>query len=433
MDKVNQERLKYLKKIISEKDMIISNILQESKYFKSENENANRDIFKLNSVYQTHVLDLKKSAHIQDNEIKILKDHLERAGLLKTGTKKKTKNVTEQNAQEVSTEETAREGAGEKTRRTAEQGVTMEGANLEVAQEGVGQEVAQEGTRQEEGTSQEGTQEGTGEREAGGDSEELEVQVDTESEFQETMQRGSQFKCNICGYTRRTKKQLEKHMTSRHDTEEDSSFCCGECSFQTNNKHTLIQHLEKSHSKHICNNCNMFLDSKNKLNQHIQEKHKSHKPCRDYATNSCEYEEECKFKHIKLQDNKQICYKCGTITATVKDLMKHIQEIHGSQPCTKFAAGQCDRNTRCWYSHGSLPNNPISQNTSNVEEQDFQDPPTIRGLYSQVVGAGRQQQVHQVSQETQHQKIFQTTHAILEQLLPSLVKQIIESLNNDQN
>ena len=217
-------------------------------------------------------------------------------------------------------------------------------------------------------------------------------------------------------------KRLEKHMTSRHGTEEDSSFCCGECSFQTNNKHTLIQHLERSHSKHICNNCNMFLDSKNKLNQHIQEEHKSHKPCREY-----------KFKHIKLQDNKQICYKCGTITATVKDLIKHIQEIHGSQPCTKFAAGQCDRNTRCWYSHSSIPNNPTSQNTSNVDEQDFRDPPTIRRLYSQVVGAGRQQQVHQVSQETQHQKISQATHAILEQLLPSLVKQIIESLNNNQN
>ena len=222
-------------------------------------------------------------------------------------------------------------------------------------------------------------------------------------------------------------------MNSRHGTEEDGTFCCGECSFQTNNKNTLIQHLERSHNKHICNNCNMFLNSKNQLNQHIQDEHITYKPCRDYATNSCEYKEEFRYRHIKLRDNEHICYKCGTLSATVKDLMKHIQEIHGSQPCTKFAIGQCDRNSRCWYSHSNVTNNTTTQNTSNVEDQDFQGPPTTRGQYSQVVGAGRQQKMHQVSKETQHQKIFQATHAILDQLLPSLVTKIIESLNNNQN
>ena len=78
---------------------------------------------------------------------------------------------------------------------------------------------------------------------------------------------------------------------------------------------------------------------------------------------------------------------CGTVTATVKDLMKHIQTIHGSQPCTKFAVGKCDRNTRCWNSHSSLPNNTATQNTSNVEEQDFQDPRIISGLYSQTTAS----------------------------------------------
>ena len=99
--------------------------------------------------------------------------------------------------------------------------------------------MAQESTRQQV------AKEGTGERESEGGTAELEDQAETE------------------------------HMTSRHGIEENSTFCCGECSFQTNTRITLTPHLERSHSKHIYNNCNLFifLNSKNQLNQHIKEAH----------------------------------------------------------------------------------------------------------------------------------------------------------------
>ena len=218
-------------------------------------------------------------------------------------------------------------------------------------------------------------------------------------------------------------------MNTVHSTEEDSSYTCRDCSFQTNNREHLLQHLEKNHSKYICNKCNKSLNSKNKMNQHIIEKHPSYKPCRDYATNSCEYNEECRYKHIKLRDNQHICYTCGVMTATVKDIMTHIKEVHGSEPCTRYEKGICDRNNKCWYSHSRTAESTTTQDTPVIEEEDFQEVPTTRRLFIQVVGTrSSPPKVNQVPEETHRQKIYQLTHSVLTQLMPSIMEEILKSL-----
>ena len=142
------------------------------------------------------------------------------------------------------------------------------------------------------------------------------------------------------------------------------------------NRDQLIEHLERTHRYLNCNKCNICFKSKQELNTHIIDHHKSHKPCRNYASGSCEYEEaECRFKHIKLQENQQICYNCGVITQTVKDLMNHIKEIHGAQACTKFAAGNCDRKSQCWYSYVRIPATNINNSTPNSEQSFWWFPP----------------------------------------------------------
>ena len=148
---------------------------------------------------------------------------------------------------------------------------------------------------------------------------------------------GAQFECPICGHNAKSKSKIEKHMSCHDNDEEDSSFLCGDCSFQSMNRDQLLEHLETKHENHICNTCNIGCTSKNALNKHIAENHKSHKPCRDYATNSCDYESQCKYRHIRLKENEQICYTCGERTKALKDLMTHIKDTHGSQPCTRFA------------------------------------------------------------------------------------------------
>ena len=156
--------------------------------------------------------------------------------------------------------------------------------------------------------------------------------------------------------------------------------------------------------------------------------HKSHKPCRDFATNSCEYRSECRYKHIKLQKNEQICYTCGEKTQTIKDLMIHIKETHGSHSCTKFSRGQCDRGSRCWYKHEQISIGNGKQSTPNdrQEEEDYfqESPRRPRRPYSQVVGAGNSQpkQVHQVSGDSQQQKIVEETHSALTQMMTQFSK-----------
>jgi hypothetical protein len=230
------------------------------------------------------------------------------------------------------------------------------------------------------------------------------------------------FECPICGYKAKSKSKIEKHMTCHDNDEEDSSFLCGDCSFQAMNRDQLIEHLETKHEKHICNTCNIACTSKHALNKHIIENHKSHKPCRDYATNSCDYEsQQCRYRHIRLKENEHICYTCGVKTKALKDLMTHIKDIHGSQPCTRFAKGLCDRRSRCWYSHRkpTSGNVNISQPTPSPWQGDFQKvPPTSHP----------QLPVQQMSEQVQNQRITQATNNVLKVMMPTLMQQIIQAL-----
>ena len=111
----------------------------------------------------------------------------------------------------------------------------------------------------------------------------------------QTDQRRIEFKCPICGFTARTESKIEKHMACHDNNEEDSTFLCRDCSFQSMNRDQLLELLETKHNKYICDTCNIACASRNNLNKHIAQSHKSHKPCRDFATNSCEYKSECKY------------------------------------------------------------------------------------------------------------------------------------------
>ena len=60
---------------------------------------------------------------------------------------------------------------------------------------------------------------------------------------------GARFQCPICGLTRNTKSQIQKHMEVHDEDEEDGSFTCDNCSYQTISRDQLIEHTEKKHIK----------------------------------------------------------------------------------------------------------------------------------------------------------------------------------------
>ena len=113
-------------------------------------------------------------------------------------------------------------------------------ARQEEAQGDVSQEVAKEGAQAD-------TTNVKGQREEGF--------TDTQSEHQDTdthsshwKVNGNRIKCQICGYTRNNKNQMDKHMSERHGKdEENSSYNCRDCSFQTIKRDHLVNHLKETH------------------------------------------------------------------------------------------------------------------------------------------------------------------------------------------
>ena len=50
-------------------------------------------------------------------------------------------------------------------------------------------------------------------------------------------------------------------------------------------------------SQFTCRRCQMKFETSSELDVHIIDEHKSHKPCRNFADNSCEYtEHSCRLK-----------------------------------------------------------------------------------------------------------------------------------------
>ena len=172
---------------------------------------------------------------------------------------------------------------------------------------------------------------------------------------------GNRFECPVCGYVRYKRHQFEKHMKLHEEEEEDSEYNCRHCPFQTINKDLLRQHINEAHkTDYSGRSCEMVFENKNNLDTHILDKHKSRKPCKYFASNSCEYDDECRFNHIILKQGEQICYKCGKIFDRKSSLLNHIKNNH-DDPCLKHSLGKCTYGSRCVFKHTTSPAQSVNK------------------------------------------------------------------------
>ena len=96
------------------------------------------------------------------------------------------------------------------------------------------------------------------------------------------------------------------------EEEEDGSFTCEDCSYQTISRDQLIEHKEKTHTHNFqifkCDMCKIDSRSQKEVNVHNKNKHnKSFKPCRNFPSNRCECDTECAFYHVTLNQGEHIC------------------------------------------------------------------------------------------------------------------------------
>ena len=234
--------------------------------------------------------------------------------------------------------------------------------------------------------------------------------------------------CASCPLTFSNRKELDEHMKHHTDGDHTCQFC--DLEFDTKqalDKHINIKHLKRSELN--CNICGIQFQMKYQLREHIKE-HKTHKPCRKFADNNCEFDRECRFNHIILSASQVICFECGSFFTDKTQLMKHIEEVHGSTPCNKFAEGKCTFGNKCIYKHDPTVHqaqqpNQIETNPKNSQTQDFQGnlpntaPPNWPGLPK-----NQQNQQNQPNQPNQQNQLIQITSMM------AMMEKNMTALNN---
>ena len=99
--------------------------------------------------------------------------------------------------------------------------------------------------------------------------------------------------------------------------------------------------------------------------KHISESHKTFQPCNKFQNNTCEYDEDCRYRHVKIKENEHLCYKCGETFTNKTLLMKHIKEAHGDIPCLKYIKGECRfSESSCFFRHGGPTSGSARQEVS---------------------------------------------------------------------
>ena len=85
------------------------------------------------------------------------------------------------------------------------------------------------------------------------------------------------------------------------------SICPG-CSFYCRDLDNLAKYLSITHKNQTPKEydykaCDFKSYQKSDLDLHIKDNHWSYKPCKEFSTNSCEYNSECRYNHVKLKLN----------------------------------------------------------------------------------------------------------------------------------
>ena len=140
--------------------------------------------------------------------------------------------------------------------------------------------------------------------------------------------------CNICGHEAEDGYQLDGHLWSEHEDEDDLKlFVCQYCDQSFSNLKNLMTHKKSNHLENIS-------------------------ICSHFSNGACPYNETCWFRHVK--DSKEIktelsliCNICKIQFESRSDLMMHRKKEHHEniKMCRNFKKGNCTYNLKCWFSH----------------------------------------------------------------------------------
>ena len=231
---------------------------------------------------------------------------------------------------------------------------------------------------------------------------------DLEEDWNQVERQGGRFRCNVCGYTRNTKYQLDKHMQERHEGSEEGL------------------HENSVDSQITCDLCNKYFRTKRERSNHMSSDHKSYKPCDYFKEGKCDVDGECRYNHTILKAGQEICYKCGQMFNSKRDMLKHINIAHGQETCHRFLRNECTVR-RCLFSHNILTASNEQRGTHegaapHPTSADFHSLPTARPVvWSRAVAQGPKTPV---MPKTFEEQVLQT----LTQMMPQITQQLVTAL-----
>ena len=102
------------------------------------------------------------------------------------------------------------------------------------------------------------------------------------------------------------KRRTKSHIETNHNK---NPLQCRVCTLHFRNIKDLATHIHITHNKieSKCKQCQVISSSEKELKIHIIQNHKTNKPCTQFKLNLCQYEEDCSFSHIILQEGEKIC------------------------------------------------------------------------------------------------------------------------------
>ena len=172
----------------------------------------------------------------------------------------------------------------------------------------------------------------------------------------------------------------------------------------------------------------------------MKEAHRSYKPCRNFASNRCEYDGDCSFYHIILEKGEHICYRCAHKTKSRTEMMRHIKNEHGNIICHRFLRNQCNFGSQCLYSHSVPSAQNVQRNRANSHSdsthvptaQDFPDTLTSGPVVGAQGGPQIQtpaQPLHHVSQDNQQSIQSLTSQMVIMMNQMNHIQAILAAMN----
>ena len=150
--------------------------------------------------------------------------------------------------------------------------------------------------------------------------------------------------CEKCDFEAPNGYEMDGHMWSEHDEEEEDAFKCQYCDENFTLLKDLMGHKKTQHEEKIS-------------------------LCWYFFNKSCTFGDKCWFSH-KIYDSQEEenCNICGKSFITMTLYMKHMKSEHYGivKDCKNFKEGKCSYNENCWFKHQGIH----KKENENIEDVD---------------------------------------------------------------